>query len=115
MFSSCHGRDKSRKISNDIFLVQDLTLALSLIRPVPIFRDDASLKAAQLTIKKYGSIRRVFIMSERDLIFTERMQKEIISDYPPQDVQKVSGSDHMVMFSKPQELSSLLQTVAEEM
>ncbi|WOG98714.1 hypothetical protein DCAR_0418059 [Daucus carota subsp. sativus] len=94
---------------------EDLTLALSLIRPVPIFRDEGSLKAAQLTIKKYGSIRRVFIVSERDLIFTERMQKEIISDYPPQDVKKVSGSDHMVMFSKPQELSSLLQTVAEEM
>lgn len=94
---------------------EDLTLALSLIRPVPIFRDDASLKEAQLTNKRYGSIRRVYIMSERDLIFTEKMQKEIISNYPPQDVKEIRGSDHMVMFSKPQQLASLLHTVAEEM
>ncbi|KAK1405269.1 Polyneuridine-aldehyde esterase [Heracleum sosnowskyi] len=94
---------------------EDLTLALSSIRPVPIFRDDASLKAAELTNKKYGSIRRVYIVSERDLIFTEKFQKEMINSYPPQDVKEIRGSDHMVMFSKPQELASLLQTVAEEM
>ncbi|KAL8131380.1 hypothetical protein AgCh_007349 [Apium graveolens] len=94
---------------------EDLTLALSSIRPFPVFRDEASREAAELTNKKYGSIRRVFIVSERDMIIPEKIQKETIASYPPHDVKEISGSDHMVMLSKPQELASLLQTVSEEM
>ncbi|XP_017244611.1 methyl jasmonate esterase 1 [Daucus carota subsp. sativus] len=94
---------------------EDLTLASSLVRPMPIFRDHASLKAAELTNKGYGSIRRVYIVSQGDLIIPEKIQREIILDYPPQDVKEISDSDHMVMFSKPQELDSLLQVVSEEM
>ncbi|KAL8131381.1 methyl jasmonate esterase 1-like [Apium graveolens] len=93
---------------------EDLTLALSLIRPFPIFRDDFTLKEAELTDKNYGSIRRVYIVSQGDLIITEETQKGMISNYTPQDVKEISGADHMVMFSKPRELASLLQAVAEE-
>lgn len=95
--------------------MQDLTLALSMTRPFPIFRDDLSLQEAELTDKNYGSTRRVYIVSQGDLIITEEIQKAIICNYPPQDVKEISGADHMVMFSKPPELASLLQAVAEEM
>ncbi|KAK1405268.1 hypothetical protein POM88_004873 [Heracleum sosnowskyi] len=79
------------------------------------FIDDASLKAAKLTTKNYGSICRVYIASQEDVIVTKKIQKQMICNYPPQDVKEISDSDHMVMFSKPQELASLLQVVEEIM
>ncbi|KAL1821628.1 hypothetical protein ACET3Z_016497 [Daucus carota] len=94
---------------------EDLTLAMSLLRPFPIFRDDLSQKEAELTDRNYGSTRRVYIVCKEDLIITEETQKASIANYPPQDVKEISGADHMVMFSKPQELASVLQAVAQEM
>lgn len=95
------------------FNQQDLSLAMLLRRPFPIYRDEKSLKEATLTEENYGSIRRrIYAVSKGDMIITEEIQKEIIENYPPHDVKEISGSDHMVMLSKPQELSSLILQAA---
>lgn len=66
-----------------------------------------------LSEENYGSVRRVYIVSKVDLIISEELQKGYIEDYPPHDVKEIVDSDHMAMFSKPKELSSILQTIAE--
>lgn len=86
-----------------------------LRRPFPIYRDEESLKEATLTEENYGSIRRIYAVSKGDIIITEEIQKGFIENYPPHDVKEISGSDHMVMFSKPQELSSLLQAAIADL
>lgn len=72
------------------------------------------MKEVALTEENYGSVRRVYIVSKGDIIITKEIQKTIIENYPPHDVKEISGSDHTVMFSKPQHLSSLLQSIAED-
>lgn len=96
------------------FLKQDLTLALALERPFPIYRDGISLKEASLSKKNYGSVHRAFILCSNDLILTEEAARSIIQNYPPDLVKVINGADHMVMFSKPQDLCSSLEEIAEK-
>ncbi|KAG5557233.1 hypothetical protein RHGRI_007485 [Rhododendron griersonianum] len=59
--------------------------------------------------KKYGSVRRVFIVSEKDEVGKKDFQQWMIDKNPPDKVEKIRGSDHMVMISdKPLELCFLL-------
>ncbi|KAM7498048.1 hypothetical protein LguiA_022462 [Lonicera macranthoides] len=93
---------------------EDLTLALALKRPFPIYRDEISLKEASLTKKNYGSVHRAFILCSNDIILPEEAAKTIIQNYPPDIVKVINGADHMVMFSKPQDLCSSLEEIAEK-
>lgn len=72
------------------------------------------MKEATLSEDNYGSVSRVYIVSKGDVTITEEIQKGFMENYPPHDVKEILDSDHMVMFSKPQELSSLLQIIAED-
>ncbi|KAG5557231.1 hypothetical protein RHGRI_007485 [Rhododendron griersonianum] len=59
--------------------------------------------------EKYGSVRRVFIVSEKDEVGKKDFQQWMIDKNPPDKVEKIRGSDHMVMISdKPLELCFLL-------
>ncbi|XP_017425999.1 methyl jasmonate esterase 1 isoform X1 [Vigna angularis] len=92
---------------------QDLTLALSLLRPTRIFGDEQmSGENARLTEEKYGSVKKVYIMCEQDNMFKREVQLSMIERNPPNDVKVIAGADHMVMFSKPQEFFSHLQEIA---
>ncbi|KAM7498049.1 hypothetical protein LguiA_022463 [Lonicera macranthoides] len=93
--------------------LEDLTLALALARPFPIYRDKISLKEASLTKKNYGLVHRAFILCYNDLILPKEAAKSIIQNYPPDLVKVINGADHMVMFSKPQDLCSSLEEIAE--
>ncbi|KAM7498053.1 hypothetical protein LguiA_022467 [Lonicera macranthoides] len=93
---------------------EDLTLALALERPFPIYRDGISLKEASLSKKYYGSVPRAFILCSNDLILTDEAARSIIQNYPPDVVKVINGADHMVMFSKPQDLCSSLEQIAEK-
>ncbi|KAM7503390.1 hypothetical protein LguiB_002294 [Lonicera macranthoides] len=91
---------------------EDLTLALTLARPFPIYRDAISLKEASLSKQNYGSVQRAYIVCTGDLIITEELQRSMIQNYPPDLVEEINCSDHMVMFSKPQDLCSSLEKIA---
>ncbi|KAK8606813.1 hypothetical protein V6N13_052570 [Hibiscus sabdariffa] len=93
---------------------EDLALALTLVRHVGLFQDEESIKALAVTKEKYGSVRRVFVVCGKDYIVKEEYQRWMIKKNPPDEVKLISDSDHMVMFSKPNELCSCLQEIADK-
>ncbi|QCE04811.1 polyneuridine-aldehyde esterase [Vigna unguiculata] len=87
---------------------EDLTLAISVVRPLPPFLSDVKLLAKQSAVskKRNGRVSKVFIISEKDNLIPENFQRWIIQNTGPYaDVKKIKNSDHMVMFSKPKELA----------
>ncbi|GMN29886.1 hypothetical protein TIFTF001_002600 [Ficus carica] len=94
---------------------EDFSLALSLLRPFPVFTDEALvLKETKLTKDKYGSVRRVFIVCDQDLTIDEGLQRWMIERNPPTEVKVINGTDHMVMFTRPLKLFSYLGQIAEK-
>ncbi|TKY68871.1 putative methylesterase 19 [Spatholobus suberectus] len=95
--------------------VEDLTLAFSLVRPLPSFTSDVKLLTKQTAVTKYknGRVPKFFIISEKDNVLTEDFQRWIIESTGPfAEVKVIKDSDHMVMFSKPKKLSSELLKIA---
>jgi len=92
---------------------QDLTLAFSLLRPFPIFGDEDLRENTQLTEEKHGTVARVYIVCEQDKIMEQDFQVSIVERNPPNEVKVIAGADHMPMLSKPQELFSYLQQIAD--
>ncbi|KAK0604521.1 hypothetical protein LWI29_016477 [Acer saccharum] len=94
---------------------EDLTLAVMLARPHPLYSDESMLdEAAAVTDEKYGSVHRVYIECDEDRTITEDLQRWMIENNPTDEVKLLSGSDHMPMFSKPKELCISLQEIAEK-
>ncbi|CAN6561378.1 unnamed protein product [Malus baccata var. baccata] len=89
---------------------QDSTLGLSLVRFSPLYNYDV----IKLTEEKYGSVPRVFIVSDQDHAIVLDVQNYMIKNNPPTEVKVIKGSDHMVMLSKSVELFSHLQNIAEK-
>ncbi|KAJ6916164.1 salicylic acid-binding protein 2-like [Populus alba x Populus x berolinensis] len=90
----------------------DLTLAKLLLRPLPLFSDEVTQEEVWFTKEKYGSVPRVYIVCDQDKIVKEAIQRWMIEKNPPEEVKVIPGSDHMLMFSKPQETCSCLLEVA---
>ncbi|CAK7339438.1 unnamed protein product [Dovyalis caffra] len=93
---------------------EDLTLAMLLLRPHPLFRNEATQEKVGVTKEKYGSIPRAYIVCEEDNMTKEDLQRWMIENNPPDEVMVVPGSDHMLMFSKPQETCSCLLEIAKK-
>ncbi|KAL8117570.1 methyl jasmonate esterase 1-like [Apium graveolens] len=93
--------------------IQDLTLATLLARPHPLQGDLVS-KELILSKEKYGSVRRVYVVADQDMALPEKTQRWMIQLNPPDEVKVIQGSDHMTMFSKPQELCSCLLAIAQQ-
>ncbi|KAI8542248.1 hypothetical protein RHMOL_Rhmol08G0123800 [Rhododendron molle] len=95
---------------------EDLTLATMLVRPYPFYHHDEAglVNDTALTNEKYGSVRRVYVVVEEDYTVKEEFQRWLIENNSADEVKVISGADHMVMFSKPQELSSCLLGLAEK-
>ena len=91
-----------------------MTLATLLLRPLRLFSDEDLSKQLMLSTKKYGSVKRVFIIAEKDKTMKRDFQLWMIERNPPNDVVEIKGSDHMVMMSKTIELWSRLQGIAEK-
>ncbi|BFG38962.1 hypothetical protein CerSpe_252370 [Prunus speciosa] len=89
---------------------QDKTLVSSLIRFHPLLNYDV----IKLTKEKYGSVRRVFIVSGQDQAIVLDVQNYIIRNNPPDEVKVISDSDHYVMISRPLKLFFHLQNIAEK-
>ncbi|KAF8041278.1 hypothetical protein BT93_A0021 [Corymbia citriodora subsp. variegata] len=93
---------------------EDLTLASYLVRPSRIYPDHAKMmEEVTVTKGKYGTVCRVYILCDQDLIITEDMQRWMAEMNPPDEVKVITGADHMVMFSKPRELHDALGEIAE--
>ncbi|KAL8117565.1 hypothetical protein AgCh_015447 [Apium graveolens] len=91
---------------------QDLTLAIMLVRPHPTNMDTISLEETKVTKERFGSVRRVYVVADQDIILPEEIQRWMIELNPPDEVKVITGSDHMVMLCKPQELCICLEEVS---
>ncbi|WVZ98278.1 hypothetical protein U9M48_043741 [Paspalum notatum var. saurae] len=98
---------------------EDLTLALSLLRPANQFSDDALMRDEQLlTEDGYGSARRVFVVVEDDRGIPAEFQRRMVAQSPGVEVEKMAvggGADHMAMLSRPEELAELLVRAADKL
>ncbi|TVU19089.1 hypothetical protein EJB05_35221, partial [Eragrostis curvula] len=98
---------------------EDLTLGLMLIRPANTFTtnnpDEVTMRDAKLlTEERYGSARRVFVVVEEDRGIPAEFQRRMVAQSPGVEVEEISGADHMVMLSRPQELVELLVRIANK-
>ncbi|XP_027337810.1 salicylic acid-binding protein 2-like [Abrus precatorius] len=93
---------------------QDLTLALTLVRPHPLFNNvELLLRETFVTKQRNGRVPKVFIMNKSDKLVKEDIQRWVIERTAPYaEVMEIKGSDHMVMLSKPKKLSSHLLNIA---
>ncbi|MCD7448039.1 hypothetical protein HAX54_037353 [Datura stramonium] len=94
--------------------VEDLTLATTLVRPLYLYTDEDMSKELILSQKNYGSVSRVFIISNEDKVVPRDLQEWMIERNPPDEVEVIEGSDHMVMMSKPVELFVHLLHIANK-
>lgn len=95
--------------------MQDLTLAMAMVRPSRWFEDDATLRRHDvLTEGRYGAVRRVCVVAEDDASWSAEFQRRMASWSPGAEVRGLRGADHMPMFSKPADLSDLLVEVANK-
>ena len=62
----------------------------------------------------YSSVKRVFVVSEKNRVLEKDFQRWMIKRNMPDRMVEISGSDHMVMMSKPQDLCLHLQVIATE-
>ncbi|KAF8041279.1 hypothetical protein BT93_A0022 [Corymbia citriodora subsp. variegata] len=92
---------------------EDLTLASCLGRPFRLFPDQDKMEEMAVTWGRYGSVRRVCIVCDQDLLLMEGLQRWMVEMNPPDEVKVISGSDHMVMFSKPLELCASLEEIGQ--
>ncbi|KAG9440750.1 hypothetical protein H6P81_020915 [Aristolochia fimbriata] len=91
---------------------EDLTLATMLVRPTPTALDDFSDENL-LTMERYGSVPRVYVICTEDKIIKEEFQRWMIGNYPPKEIKAIEGSDHMPMLCKPEELCQFLLEIAK--
>jgi hypothetical protein len=108
-----NGKKGSPKL---LFLLQDLTLALSLVRLANRFIEDALMRDEKLlTEEGYGSVRRVFVLVEDDLGLPTEFQKRMVAQSPGVVVvEAMAAADHMAMLSRPRELVELLVRIANK-
>ncbi|KAK9165297.1 hypothetical protein Scep_000488 [Stephania cephalantha] len=92
---------------------EDLLLATTLVRAVRLVSVEELRKEIVLSDENYGSVRRVFVVSGEDKLIDEGVLRRWLKDNPPDLVLEIKGSDHMVMFSKPKELSSCLHNISK--
>ncbi|PON49203.1 Methyl esterase [Parasponia andersonii] len=93
---------------------EDLALATMLMRPLHLFSEEDMSKELILTKDKYGSVNRVYIISEKDVVVNKDVEQWMIKNNQPNGVVEIRGSDHMVMMSKPIELWNHLQNIARK-
>ncbi|WOH10063.1 hypothetical protein DCAR_0729524 [Daucus carota subsp. sativus] len=94
---------------------EDLTLATMLVRPYCLnpHTDAKSFEEIRVTRERFGLVPRVFVVADQDLLLLEETQRWMIELNQPDDVKVIKGSDHMIMFSKPQELCNCLEEISQ--
>ncbi|CAB4290338.1 unnamed protein product [Prunus armeniaca] len=93
---------------------EDVALGTMLMRPQRLFSEEDLSKELKLTHEKYGSVNRVYVLSGGDLLMKKDLQRWMIKRNRPNSVVEITGSDHMVMISKPLELWVHIQGSSEK-
>ena len=88
-------------------------LATTLMRPINVFNGENLLTETTVTKEKYGTVRRVYIICDKDKMLEEDFQEWMIKNNLTDEVKVILGSDHMPMFCKPLELCAYLQEIVE--
>ncbi|XP_049415386.1 methyl jasmonate esterase 1-like isoform X2 [Solanum stenotomum] len=91
---------------------KDLKLATKLVRPLYLYPVENIYEEIVLSRKRYGSVKRVFIIAAESKALNKEFQHWMIENNPPDEVKEILGSDHMVMMSKPQQLFTTLLHIA---
>ncbi|KAI3922082.1 hypothetical protein MKX01_005771 [Papaver californicum] len=86
----------------------------TLARPIRVFTSEDMSKQMRMSKQKYGSVKRVYIISELDKGIPKDFQRWIIEKDSVHDVKQITGSDHMVMMSKRHELFACIHEIAGE-
>ncbi|XP_047251071.1 methyl jasmonate esterase 1-like isoform X2 [Capsicum annuum] len=94
--------------------IKDLALATTLVRPVYLYSVEDVSKELVLSKKRYGSVKRSFIVAAEDKLIKKEFQKWMIEKNPPDEVEVIQGSDQMTMMSKPLQLFADLQSIANK-
>lgn len=71
-------------------------------------------KEIVLSSKRYGSVRRVFIVAAKDKFQKKEFRLQMIEKNPPDEVKEIQGSDHRTIMSKPQQLYITLLSIANK-
>lgn len=87
---------------------QDITLAESLLRSIPVLDEEIVYSTDH-----YGKVRRAFIVAKQDKTICEELQRKMIADNPPDRVYEMEESDHSPFFCCPAQLARILQEISE--
>nr|CAA11428.1 alpha-hydroxynitrile lyase [Manihot esculenta] len=90
---------------------EDYELAKMLTRKGFLFQNILT-KREKFTEEGYGSIKKIYIWTEQDKIFSPEFQRWQIANYKPDKVYQVQGGDHKLQLSKTKEIAQILQEVA---
>ncbi|KAF8051834.1 hypothetical protein N665_1662s0007 [Sinapis alba] len=93
--------------------LEDLKLAKMLVRVNPLVTNNLA-GTRSFSEEGYGSVTRIYIICEEDIIIPKEYQHWIISNFPPKEVIKIKDADHMPMNSKPLELCAHLLEIADK-
>lgn len=83
--------------------LQDITLAKSLMRIGSVFLEDLQVMEP-LSMDRYGSVRKVYIVCKQDWTLPEEFQRWMVSNNPVDEVKEIDGADHMAMLSTPDDV-----------
>lgn len=84
-----------------------------LVRPGGLFLGDLA-KESLLTEEKFWSVKRAYVVCEKDAAVEEDFQRWLIEKSQTKEVEVVLGADHMVMLSKPHQLSLCLVKIVDK-
>ncbi|XP_015163710.1 salicylic acid-binding protein 2-like [Solanum tuberosum] len=94
--------------------LRDLALATILVRPYHLYHVEDVAKEILLSSKRYGSVRRVFIVAAENEALKKEFSQLMIEKNPPDEVEEIQGSDHVIMMSKPQRFFTTLLSIANK-
>ena len=83
--------------------LQDITLAKSLMRIGSVFLEDLQIMKP-LSMHRYGSVRKVYIVCKQDRTLQEEFQRWMVSNNPVDEMKEIGCADHMAMLSAPDDI-----------
>ena len=83
------------------------------MRPISLCDGENLEEKTRVSMEMYGTVRRVYIVCEKDNVLEEDFQRWMIKNNPTDEVKVILGSDHMPMFCKPLDLFAYLQEIVE--
>ncbi|KAL6187797.1 hypothetical protein ACLB2K_039192 [Fragaria x ananassa] len=121
VFLYANGKDQpptaiglGKKFTEDLLFNQspakDVALASVSMRPIPFAPVTEKLS---LSDKKYGSVRRFFIVTQEDHAISVTLQEAMLESNPPEQFYRLKGSDHAPFFSRPQALHRILVEISQ--